>query len=62
MWYGAMQCDVMLYCMVCYDVMCSSEASPTIWSCYANLDHYHYSFLQKLIPYMVYKHKKFTFK
>ena len=23
----------------------SSEASPTIWSCYANLNHYHYSFL-----------------
>ena len=20
-----------------------SEASPTIWSCYANLNHYHYS-------------------
>ena len=23
----------------------SSEASPTIWSYYANLNHYHYSFL-----------------
>ena len=23
----------------------SSEASPTVWSCYANLNHYHYSFL-----------------
>ena len=23
----------------------SSVASPTIWSCYANLNHYHYSFL-----------------
>ena len=23
----------------------SNEASPTIWSCYANLNHYHYSFL-----------------
>ena len=23
----------------------SSEASPTIWSCYENLNHYHYSFL-----------------
>ena len=23
----------------------SSEASSTIWSCYANLNHYHYSFL-----------------
>ena len=23
----------------------SSEASPTIWSCYVNLNHYHYSFL-----------------
>ena len=23
----------------------SSEASPTIWTCYANLNHYHYSFL-----------------
>ena len=22
-----------------------SEGSPTIWSCYANLNHYHYSFL-----------------
>ena len=26
---------------------CSSEASPTIWPCYANLNHYHYSFLWK---------------
>ena len=23
----------------------SSKASPKIWSCYANLNHYHYSFL-----------------
>ena len=23
----------------------SGVASPTIWSCYANLNHYHYSFL-----------------
>ena len=35
-----------------------SEASPTICSCYANLNHYHYSFLQKLIPFIVYKHRK----
>ena len=35
----------------------SSEASPTIWSCYANLNYYHY-FLLKLIPYTVYKHGK----
>ena len=36
----------------------SSEASPTIWSCYANLNHYHYSFLLRLIPFIVYKHRK----
>ena len=23
----------------------SNEPSPTIWSCYANLNHYYYSFL-----------------
>ena len=26
-----------------------SEASPTIWSCYANLNHYHNSFLVRSI-------------
>ena len=26
-------------------VAVSGEASPTIWLCYANLNHYHYSFL-----------------
>ena len=31
--------------IVKYDNVTSSEASPTIWSCYANLNHYHYSFL-----------------
>ena len=36
----------------------SSQASPTIWSCHANLNHYHHSFLLKLIPYMVHKHRK----
>ena len=36
----------------------SSEAGPTFWSCYANLNHYHYLFLYKLIPYTVYKHRK----
>ena len=34
----------------------SSEASPTIWSCYANLNHY--SCLWKLIPHTVYGHRK----
>ena len=39
----------------------SSEASPTIWSSYANLNHYHYSFLSKLIPYTVKNTEKFEF-
>ena len=34
----------------------SSEVSPTIWSCYANLNH-HYSFLH-FTPFIVYKHRK----
>ena len=36
----------------------SSEASPTFGHANANLNHYHYSFLQKSIPYTVYKHRK----
>ena len=32
------------------------EASPTIWSCYANLNNY--LFLYKLIPYLVHKNRK----
>ena len=38
--------------------MISSEASPTIWSCYANLNCYHHSFLYKLIPFVIYKNRK----
>ena len=33
----------------------SSEASPTIWSCYVNLNNL---FLYKLIPYLVHKNRK----
>ena len=33
-----------------------SEASPTIWSCNADLNHY--LFLYKLIPYLVHKNRK----
>ena len=34
------------------------EASPTFGHANANLNDYHYSFLQKLVPYTVYKHRK----
>ena len=46
----------------CTCISVSSEASPTIWSCYANSNHYHYSFLQKLISYTVYKHRFTNYK
>ena len=38
--------------------MSSSEASLTFGHANANLNHYHYSFRSKLIPYTVYKHRK----
>ena len=37
------------------------EASMTIWSCYANLNHYHYSFLNKLILIRSINTEKFAF-
>ena len=39
----------------------SSEASPTICSCFANLDPYHFSFLSRMIPYTVINTEKFSF-
>ena len=43
------------------DVEVNSEASPTIWSCYANLNRYHYSFLKKLILIRTINTEKFAF-
>ena len=45
--------SIYIYNVKTYDQQCSyfigatssSEASPTIWSWYPNLNHYHYSFL-----------------
>ena len=33
------------YLKISRPILPSSEASRTIWSCYANLNHYHYSYL-----------------
>ena len=45
---------------ICRFFTCSGEASVIVWSCYGNSNHYHYSFLQKLIPYTIYKHRNIS--
>ena len=43
-----------------FNLEISSEDTPAILSCYANLNH-HYSFLYTLIPYTVINTEKFAF-